>query len=91
MVRACARAGAHLLSSLSDFKAFLRDNPDGCVGWDYTFRISGWRNAFVEWALANAARAEMDLNNLSEVCLAPFSFSWLIPPRFPRWTFVEST
>lgn len=50
-----------------DFKAFLKRFPDAAVGWDSLFRVTGWRPAFVEWCLANAKRAEMDLTKLQEI------------------------
>lgn len=34
---------------------------------DHTFRVKGWRHAFVQWSITNAERAEMDLSKLADI------------------------
>ena len=50
-----------------NFNEYIQNNPNGAVGWDQTFRVRGWKKAFVEWSLANAEFPVFDLTPLQEL------------------------
>ncbi len=53
-----------------DLPSYLERHPEGMRGWDFTFRVAGWKKAMAEWALVNAAAPTMDLAKLQAIpCL----------------------